>query len=226
MVTTRHEFLAALHRELRPDVYLEIGVQHGWSLALANTGCRATGIDPHPQLLVDVHGATVHAERSDAFFARPDTDPHLRAAVDGGVDLAFIDGMHLYEYALRDFINVERWASPRGVVVLDDVLPRNQREASRTQCPGDWTGDVWRVEPILRAWRPDLRIALVDTQPTGLLIVWGLDPDSRVLSVEYDEILRHWPLEDADVPPWALDRKHAVTPGDALDEINAWRVAL
>ena len=32
---TRHEFLQALHELLHPEVYLEIGVQYGTSLALA-----------------------------------------------------------------------------------------------------------------------------------------------------------------------------------------------
>jgi hypothetical protein len=110
--------------------------------------------------------------------------------------------------------------------VFDDVLPRSQHEAARTQCPGDWTGDVWRVEPILRAWRPDLHMALVDTQPTGVLVVWGLDPASTVLADEYDEIIRHAPLEDAPVPSWVLGREHAAQPEAVLAEIREWRTSL
>jgi hypothetical protein len=30
-MTTRHEFLQQLHELIQPKVYLEIGVQHGWS---------------------------------------------------------------------------------------------------------------------------------------------------------------------------------------------------
>ena len=47
------------------------------------------------------------------------------------LDLAFIDGMHLFEYALRDFINVERFADWSSVIVFDDMLPRNVDEAAR-----------------------------------------------------------------------------------------------
>lgn len=222
-MVTRHEFLTVLHELLRPRTYLEIGVQHGWSLQLAAPGTRAVGIDPNPQIVADVGQATVVADTSDAFFARdPDYIDHL---LGGSVDLAFIDGMHLYEYALRDFVGVENLAHPGTVVVFDDVLPRNQHEAARQQCPGDWTGDVWRLEPILRMWRPDLRIMLVDTQPTGLMVVYRLDPASAVLADGYDDIVAAHPLTDIPVPDDVLHRTGALTPGEALAEIRDWRTS-
>ena len=222
-MVTRHEFLAELHALLRPRGYLEVGVQHGYSLQLAR--CRAVGIDPAPQLHTPLGlNASIEQCTSDEFFGGANSALALGAKLPfPALDLAFIDGMHLYEFALRDFIGVERLAHPGTVTVFDDVLPRNQHEAARVQCPGDWTGDVWRVEPILRAWRPDLRIALVDTQPTGVMVVYGLDPTSTVLSDEYEEILRHWPLEDVPVPDPVLHRHHAIPAAEALAQIRNWR---
>ncbi|MCW6003854.1 class I SAM-dependent methyltransferase [Micromonospora sp. CPCC 205371] len=217
-MVTRHDFLATLHTQLQPRGYLEIGVQHGYSLRLAS--CPAVGVDPDPKVVVPLGPhATVVPSTSDAYFTTVNATQLPFAAL----DLAFIDGMHLYEYALRDFIGVERLAHAGAVVVFDDVLPRNQVEAARVQCPGDWTGDVWRIEPVLRAWRPDLHITLVDTDPTGVLVVYGLEPASTVLADEYDEILRHWPLADVPVPPDVLHRYHAVPPEMALAEIEDWR---
>ena len=69
---------------------------------------------------------------SDEFFARQDPLAHLHGVP---VDLAFIDGMHLSEFALRDFINVEPFMAETGVVVIDDVLPRNGLEAARIARP-------------------------------------------------------------------------------------------
>jgi hypothetical protein len=225
-VVTRHEFLTTLHQQLRPRGYLEIGVQHGHSLRLA--ACPAVGVDPDPHIQVPLHPQTVIEKcTSDEFFTGASFALSLGASLPfPALDLAFIDGMHLYEYALRDFAGVERLAHPHTVVVFDDMLPRNQHEASRVQCPGDWTGDVWRVEPILQAWRPDLRITLVDTEPTGLMVVAGLDPTSRVLGDEYEEILRHWPLDEVSVPDHVIDRSYAVAPDTALAEIRDWRAAL
>jgi predicted O-methyltransferase YrrM len=230
-VVTRHEFLNSLHDLLQPRSYLEVGVQHGTSLALARPGTLAVGVDPDPQLLVDIGGAKVERATSDDYFAgaRAAADvgaAHPFADTGGIVDLAFIDGMHLYEFALRDFSNVERWAGPATVIAVDDVLPRNQVEASRTQCPGDWTGDVWHLHPILREYRPDLQLALVDTQPTGILLAWGLNPADRTLHDQWQTITSRWPLEDQPVPGHVLTRADAVTPERALNALQRWRATL
>jgi hypothetical protein len=39
------------------------------------------------------------------------------------IDRAFIDGMHCFEFVLRDFINTERYMSWTSVIVFNDVLP-------------------------------------------------------------------------------------------------------
>ena len=64
---------------------------------------------------------------SDAFFA----DHDLALFFPRGVDLAFIDGMHRFEFLLRDFINTERRCHARSIVLLHDCLPRNCRMAER-----------------------------------------------------------------------------------------------
>jgi hypothetical protein len=215
---TRHEFLAALHDLLRPKVYLEIGVQFGTSLQLALPGCKAVGVDPAPLVTQAALApdTTLVPETSDVAWLRADI-----RALKGQVDLAFIDGMHLAEFVLRDFCGVEELAAPGAAVVFDDVLPRNNGEAARRQCPGDWTGDVWRIEPILAEHRPDLRLMLVDTQPTGCLVVTHLDPGSRVLRDRYDAIVAEHVHDDPqEVPFEVLERRQAVTAAAALAKLG------
>jgi hypothetical protein len=123
----RHEFLARMHASLRPRSYLEIGVRTGTSLALSST--RTIGVDPSfridTELACDLQ--LVRAT-SDDFFARPDAISWFPEAV---ADLAFIDAMHLFEFVLRDFMNIERFCTPASVVLFDDMLPRSQSEAAR-----------------------------------------------------------------------------------------------
>jgi predicted O-methyltransferase YrrM len=220
VVTTRHQFLAQLHDLVQPAVYLEIGVQHGHSLALASPPCRAVGVDPNPQLQAAIAApGAVYAETSDDWFGG---DPELQLG--GPIDLAFIDGMHLVEFALRDFMGCERLARRQSLIVFDDVLPRNQAEAARVQCPGDWTGDVWRVVPYLAEHRPDLSLTLVDTHPTGLLVVSRLDADDTDLGWAYmGDVGRGVFSADVEVPRSVLDRVGALPAGEALVKIRAER---
>lgn len=205
------EFFRQLEQRLRPRSYLEIGVRWGDSLAVSTV--PSIGIDPDPQLRVDLPPTTVvHSMTSDEFFVQPE---RLRHLPDETIDLAFIDGMHLYEYALRDFINVEAHARPSSVVVLDDMLPRSSEEASRERDTTEWTGDVWKVIPTLQKLRPDLVLIQVATQPTGLLIAMALDAGNKALCQEGGGI--HTPFMAADeVPQKIIDRSDAVDPADLL----------
>ena len=56
---------------------------------------------------------------------------------------------------------------------------------------GWWTGDVWRVVAALKEFRPDLKVTCLDAEPTGLVVVTGLDPSSRVLPDRYDEVIAY-----------------------------------
>lgn len=218
---TRHEFLAMLHDTLKPRGYLEIGVQHGTSLALAK--CPAVGIDPAPMLQGHFKDTRVYTMTSDQFFH--DYDPLVDLFGDNHLDLAFIDGMHLFEYALRDFQNIERYANERTVIVFDDVLPRNQHEASREQCPGDWTGDVWKTAKVIEKFRKDLKLYWINTSPTGTAIVYGFSPDGQRYDL-YGRLaslgLEGW----GPVPDDVISREHAVEPDWALKQVVTYLLTL
>jgi hypothetical protein len=173
------EVLSRIHRHLRPRTYVEIGVQKGYSIALVLPETRALGIDPKP-ILVEPPPPNVRifAETSDDFFARHD----VRAELGGlPVDLAFIDGMHRFEYALRDFMNLERWCAPQSTILFDDCFPHDRTTALREQTTTFWSGDVWKVPVLLKKYRPDLAIHTVAAPRTGLCIVRNLDPASTFI---------------------------------------------
>jgi hypothetical protein len=209
-----YAFLAELHRRLAPRAYLEIGLRNGGSLAQAR--CRSVGIDPAFSITAELDtDVALFRTTSDEYFARPDP-----LAATGGIpfDLTFIDGLHLFEFALRDFINAERHSSPRGVIVFDDVLPRSVDEAARQRHTDGWTGDVYGMVEVLARYRPDLVVVPVATAPTGLLIVAGLDPADATLADHFDEILAEFRRPDPQpVPPLLLDRLTALPPARLLE---------
>ena len=202
--------LGRIHETFRPELYLEIGVRGGDSLRLATR--QAIGVDPNMSPAAKNTAAALYHVTSDEFF-----DRHAREALDRPADLAFIDGLHLFEYALRDFMNVERRASPSGCIVIDDIFPNHPAQGSRFRRTRAWCGDVWRLLPCLAEQRPDLLLLPLDCSPTGLLLIAGLDPANRQLWQEYNPIVRRYLATDlSEVPAAILNRAGAVDPGATL----------
>lgn len=185
-------YLKALHGRLNPKVYFEIGTESGASLSFAS--CTSIAVDPQFQLQSDVsrNKPELHQFQgtSDDFFAS-----NLLKRLGLAIDLAFLDGMHLFEYLLRDFINTERHMAPDGMITMHDCVPFNhlvaEREWDRAKTKS-WTGDVWKLVPILREYRPDLTVEVLDLAPTGLVCVTNLSPENTVLAEQYDKIVARY----------------------------------
>src|SRR5215831_10139014 len=93
-------YLRRFHEALRPGVYLEIGVDAGRTLSLARPPTRAIGVDPSaPAGRAFAAPTRLHSVESDVFFESGEAERELAGAP---VDLAFVDGLHLFEQALRD----------------------------------------------------------------------------------------------------------------------------
>ena len=181
--------LQDLHATLAPKVYLEIGTESGASLSFA--GCVAFAVDPAFDLQADVsrNKPELHQFQgtSDDFFAS-----RMVERLGYQVDFAFLDGMHHFGFSLRDFINTERLMAPGGVITMHDCIPISHLSAEREwdhEKTIHWVGDVWKLLPILRRYRPDLKVEVLDLVPTALVMVSQLDPTSKVLSEAYDAIL-------------------------------------
>jgi hypothetical protein len=194
-------------------------VGEGHTLALAN--CPAVGIDPLFTVTAELSNhVTLLRTISDEYFARPDP-----LAPTGGqpFDLSLIDGLHLFEHAFRDFINAERHSSRRGVVILNNVLPRSVDEAARERHTVSWTGDIYSMVPALARYRPELVVLPVATQPTVLLVL-GLDPDNTVLSDHYDEIMAEYRHADPQPVPEELFDRQGMLPAERVLSSNLWDV--
>lgn len=182
-------FLGSMHTHLQPEWYLEIGTAQGASLKLAT--CKAIAIDPRFQIQPDNMGGRPQTHlfetTSDDFFALG-----VAQKLAPTIDLAFLDGMHLFEYLLRDFINAEKLCRPDSVIVLHDLVPPSYIAAERDwdrKLTKMWTGDVWKVGVILKEYRPDLNLRVANCRPTGLGVITSLNPDDTTLENRFDEIV-------------------------------------
>jgi hypothetical protein len=218
----RHELLEHLHRLLRPRTYFEIGVSTGSSLTLSRT--RTIAVDPFykvtNEIMCDLH---LVRTTSDEFFARPHPMAHFDTPT---IDLAFIDGMHLAEYALRDVINTEKFCHAASVIVIDDMLPRHVDEAGRGReagaARGAWAGDVYKMIDVFRSLRPDLICLEMDTRPTGTVVLMTPDASSTSLADAYEDMVPELVVPDPQkVPDEILHRTRAVDP-KRLVEAPIW----
>lgn len=208
--TGRHylETLKDMHERLAPGWYLEVGTNKGNSLELAR--CNAVAIDPEFKIRADVFRGPpqlhLFQATSDDFFA---TDFLTRNDI--RIDFAFLDGMHLFEFLLRDFINTEKAAGPQSVITMHDCLPSNRLQEDRNwdyAKTREWTGDVWKILPILRQYRPDLRVEVLDSAPTALVMVTQTDSANDALTRNMAAILAEWTgqgLEDYGLDRFAAD---------------------
>ena len=186
-------FLGALHRNIY-EGYFEIGTRTGASLILSQSPSIA--IDPFFQLNVNPIGnkdfCLLFQETSDSFFSN--TAPKLSGFK---CQLAFIDGMHLFEYALRDFINLTKISSEKALFLFHDPIPwsfkmatRNSESLERNEA---WTGDIWKLVHILIDAGLKDNVNLLTSAPSGLLAV--LNPNRKIVAMleeNYDSICTQW----------------------------------
>lgn len=192
------DWLAWLHRHLQPALYVEIGVDKGESLALAQAPTQAIGIDPAPvgdPLSRCTARTQLYPQSSEDFFRAPPAGCFLHGQ---GFNLAFVDGDHRFQSVLDDFIRLEPWAAPGALLVLHDTLPLTALTASPARQSGFYTGDGWKIVPCLRGLRPELRMVTLPVAPTGLTLVTGLDPTSTRLRERREDILATYAALAAD----------------------------
>lgn len=204
-------FFKRFHRNHNFDTYFEIGTATGRSLVPARN--LAISVDPKYRIDTNIFKRKLQLHlfqmTSDAFFETKFLDKNKIR-----IDFAFLDGMHLFEYLLRDFINAERYMAEDSYIALHDCCPSNSIMTSREKIKGMWTGDVWKLVPILLKYRPDLDISILDCTPTGIVLIKNLNPSSKVLHENYDKIVEDY-LE-VDLETYNIEKYY-----DLFDIVNS-----
>lgn len=192
--------LERFHLAFNPATYLEIGVADGGTLALAT--CPAIGVDPDFRLQHTVMDnkpfCCLYRMTSDKFFESQNPGLIFGQAV----DMVFLDGMHWFEFLLRDFINVEKHCRRNSIILIHDCIPTDEHIARRdpddvrmsklSAHPGWWAGDVWKMVAMIMKYRSDLKILSFNAVPTGLVAITNLDPASTILSEGYFDLVEEY----------------------------------
>ena len=202
MGTSYLELIKRFHDLLAPKAYLEVGTLNGETLKLPK--CPTICVDPFFQITCEPAGARnvtmLFQMTSDRFFA--DFSPSL--LLKSAIELVFLDGLHEAETLLRDFSNVEKSCKSNSIICMHDCVPMNEHMTARANTGGLWTGDVWKVIPILKMYRPDIAMHVFDAGPTGLVCCTNLDPSSTVLERKSAEIWTQW--RDIELEGYGFDR--------------------
>lgn len=173
--------------KIKANTYVEIGVRDG---AVINK-VRAPymyGIDPcfslsrNDKVKKIFHLLNFKAIdlTSDEFFEK-----QLPSRIQKyGIDVAFVDGLHTYQQALKDVENSLKHLNENGFIIMHDCNPISAagaypmkesfseiEEYIRKEKPEgwnwNWNGDVWKALVHLRITHDDLQIFTVDAD-------WGL----------------------------------------------------
>ncbi|MFM2365572.1 MAG: hypothetical protein RIR95_179 [Pseudomonadota bacterium] len=182
-------FLDQLHSERLFNWYMEVGCRTGRTFAAVRS--KTIAVDPffltENNIIYSKPALHVFQTKSDDFF-----ESGFLKKLGIKLSFSFLDGMHLFEYLLRDFMHTEANSAADSVIALHDCCPASNEMTTRDldNLPKRaWTGDVWKLIPILQEYRPKLKITVLDCKPTGLVLVSGLDPKNTVLAKNYDAIL-------------------------------------
>ncbi len=189
--------LQTLIKQRKFNRYLEIGVANGQ--IFFNVNCTVKmAVDPDfmldnwrilGKIFVNPYNVfnRYFNKTSDDFF-REDA-PRLYSKKKG--QIALIDGMHEFAFALRDVENSLRNMTDDGVIILHDCNPLTSEAAcsfvewKARGFKGDWSGDVWKTVLYLRACRPDLTTFVLDCD-YGIGVV--TKKPSEALSISKEDI--------------------------------------
>ena len=166
---------------------------------------KSIGVDPVFRLQKPLLGRKpqllLFLETSDSFFSA-----NRLEALGILLKIAFIDGMHLFEYTLRDLLNAELYSDPNGIIFVHDCCPFSIKMTTRNleALPKTWTGDVWKLIPILQEYRPDLELTVLDVRPTGLLAIKGLKPGRSQPLFDLSAVVQRY--ENLDLETFGVDR--------------------
>ncbi len=167
--TSHYDYLSHKHKNEDIKSYLEIGVSKGTSLQLAGENCKCVAVDPSPQIR-SFNGLDVELFeiKSDQFF-KNNTSQYKKC-----FELVFLDGLHTAFQTLKDIINSADCLTDSGQILVHDVLPISPVVSTSERNTIFWTGDVWKLLPILCQDTDSYDWEVLKLGPSGLLRLYNI----------------------------------------------------
>jgi len=187
----RGKVVFTIMKQKKLSNYLEIGVLNGHIFFKVQSRFKIA-VDPEfrfdalrkmGKLLVNPYNIfnKYFKKTSDDFFK--EDAPEILS--DKKLDIALIDGMHEYSFALNDVENSLKYLSENGVIIMHDCNPQKKADAASFEewkarnFTKTWNGDVWRTVLHLRSFRDDINIFTLDCDHGLGIITWG-KPDNKL----------------------------------------------
>ena len=131
-----------------------------------------------------------YTSTSDDFFSKqaPEIFSQKR------INVCLVDGMHEYDFALRDIENALKYLEDDGVIIVHDCNPVTEKMGSTFEewkgrgYDGEWNGDVWKAILHLRCTRNDVHVFVLDCD-YGLGIITKGKPENN-LTLPVDSIAK------------------------------------
>lgn len=161
--------------------YLEIGVSKGVTFHKIRA---KTKVAVDPKFDFDLESAK--RENVNSKYYQITSDEYFGSAAEPKslFDVIYLDGLHTAEQTLRDFLNAILFLKADGVIVIDDVKPRNHlasipdrvvfnevRRALGLTNQKTWMGDVYKVIFFLSTFVQQFEYRTV-TDNHGQSIAW------------------------------------------------------
>jgi len=203
----RSEIIQYLVDKKKYKRYLEIGVFNG-EVFFKIKASQKYAVDPVFRFVIETKykmmlrnlsnvNAKYFTKTSDDFFK--EDAPKLFSKKK--IDICFIDGMHEFDFVLRDTLNTLKYLDDDGVIILHDCNPLTAEaevsyaEWEKRGFTGEWNGDVWKIIVHLKSLRDDINVFTLDTDQ-GLGIITKGIPQTKLNFT--GEQIRQFTFKDLD----------------------------
>jgi hypothetical protein len=166
--------------------YLEIGVDHG-NTFLPLKAAKKVAVDPKfhfscEDSSCDLGNIELHETTSDLYFESLISSDEI-------FDVIFLDGLHVMEQTLRDLLNAVIYLQPRGVIIIDDVIPNSYHSSladtkdlvmvrqflaksdSRLTEDQAWMGDIYKMPFFIQTFMQQFSYATI-AENHGQTVLW------------------------------------------------------